>query len=155
MREDIFKEAVEYKDGALYWTKSVRFGINAGDRAGGVRQNGYRYVRYQNVQAAEHRIVWMLHHGEIPSHLVVDHINRDRADNRIENLRLLTNRENTSNWIRRPFPVGVQRRASGKFRAQAKSNGRNCYIGTFDTVEEAAKARESFLETAGTSPNRV
>jgi hypothetical protein len=80
-----------------------------------------------------------------PKGLQVDHINGDRLDNRRENLRVVTvsvnqfnrkhlNRNNRSG-VR---GVGYQ---DGKWRARINVNGEDHYLGRFDTVEEATKAR--------------
>lgn len=57
---------------------------------------GVRVVEYV------HRIVWMIHHGVIPSDKVIDHIDRDKLNNTIENLRLATPSENGLNKDKRP-----------------------------------------------------
>ena len=68
--------------------------------------NGKNYWRdkssgyYQNAQVKPHslhRQVWIYHNGEIPKGLVIDHIDRDRNNNQIENLRLVTHSENNKN----------------------------------------------------------
>jgi HNH endonuclease/AP2 domain len=58
---------------------------------------GYLKVGFMGDRYQLHRVVWFLHYGEDPGDMVVDHINRDRSDNRIENLRLLTQQQNTFN----------------------------------------------------------
>lgn len=57
--------------------------------------NGRRYTEYV------HRIVWMLHHGVIPEGKVIDHIDRDKLNNTIENLRLVSHSDNYKNSERR------------------------------------------------------
>jgi hypothetical protein len=67
----------------------------AGRRAGTLTSEGYRRVRLGRKNHPEHRLVWALHHGAFPGEGVhVDDINRIRDDNRIENLRAVTNAEN-------------------------------------------------------------
>lgn len=80
----------------------------------------------------------------VPGGRVVDHRNRDRTDNRRENLRIASPRENAANRGRRrnatePF-VGVRQVASGRWQARVGERGR--HLGIFDTAEAAAHARD-------------
>ena len=147
-KELIFKDVVRYEDGCLYWVKPIRLGMRGGTRAGTLAPSGYWLVGYQGIQAREHRIIWMLHHGEIPAGMQVDHINRDRSDNRIENLRLVTNRANSHNKEERKLPTNVMTRR-GRFRVQVRVNGPKKTVGTYDTLEEAIEARNEFHEAHG------
>ena len=149
-KELLFKDLVRYENGCLYWTQTEKFSnAKPGDRAGALQGDGYRSLQHHGINAKEHRIVWMLHHGKIPNGLVVDHINRDKVDNRIENLRLLTNRENASNWQKRDLPTGVYLRNSGKYFVHARANGSQHYVGTYDTIQQAVEARAAFLDAVG------
>ena len=119
-----------------------------GTRAGCLVDGAYRKVRIDGRSIQENRVVWVWHHGNIPEGLVVDHINRVKDDNRIENLRVLTNRENTSNWQQRDLPTGIRPPygRSKRFRAVAKKDGKRCHIGYFLTINEAVAAREAFIK---------
>ena len=55
---------------------------------------GYRHLRVGNTFKLAHRLIWEHVHGPIPAGMSIDHINGDRADNRISNLRLVTHQEN-------------------------------------------------------------
>lgn len=73
------------------------------------------------------------------SELQADHINRDRQDNRIENLRYVTCRENQQNRANNCNAVGVQKK-NQKWQARARIEGVEQYLGVFDTEIEASRA---------------
>lgn len=58
---------------------------------------GYQTVFYEGSQWAVHRLAWIYHNGEIPEGLEIDHINRIKSDNRLENIRLVSRHENLHN----------------------------------------------------------
>lgn len=82
---------------------------------------------------------------DAPKGMVVDHINGDRLDNRRANLRVCKHWQNLANneqAIGESGYRGVIKARSGRFTARLKRNGKNLYFGTFDTPEEAARARD-------------
>lgn len=121
-------------------------GAKAGDEAGGVcKTHGYRFIKVNGRKYRSHRLAWLLHYGEWPEHQI-DHINGDRADNRIENLRSVTNqqngqaahtpRKNVSSKYRGVYWYKSKR----KWRAQIETDGKRKHIGYFDSELEAARA---------------
>ena len=85
----------EYRDGALYWKSDVARNVKAGDRVGKNRKIGRSRVYYKNNIYSAHRIIFAMHHGYYPE--VVDHINNDGHDDRIENLRAADMKTNAQN----------------------------------------------------------
>lgn len=92
-----------------------------------------------------HRVIWCHVYGEWPEkNLVIDHINGDEKDNRIQNLRLVTHSENNKN-LSRPKSntsgvIGVHKKR-GKWIAQIKENYKIIFLGSFDSFEDAIAAR--------------
>lgn len=152
------KQMLEYNPdtGDLSWKeRPLEFFKNPGDRdrwntrmAGKVAlnyidNNGYKMGRIYDRPVKAHRVAWAIHHGEWPE-AHIDHINSDRADNRIENLRVVTRLENQRNQKRRrDNPSGhtgvyhIGKRWVAKIKSRYKTN----HLGTFDTKEEAIAAR--------------
>ena len=117
-----------------------RFGL--GKLAGTPTLDGYRQVRINGKLYREHRVVFMLHHGWVPTYL--DHINGVRDDNRVENLRPCTqtqNSYNTSGWGGHSFPKGVTwHKKARRYQAQISVAGRNKYLGQFKELQDAVAA---------------
>lgn len=148
------KELFEYDPitGTLLWwvTKSSRAVV--GSAAGSVNARGHVNVQVDRKMYAVHQVVYLLHHGVIPPE--IDHINQIKTDNRIENLRPCSSSQNKgnigplSNNTTGYRGVSINS-SSGKYHAQIKINGKQTYLGRFDTPEEAAltynnAAREYF-----------
>jgi len=99
-----------------------------------------------------HQLVAMAFLGHTPNGntLEVDHINENKSDNRLENLRILTTRENTSICsyaTKNGLPVGVNfRKNRGKFRSSIQINGKQTSLGSFTTSEEAGQVYQNKLK---------
>jgi len=94
MDVELLKTCVEYRDGGLYWTKNRLKGL-LGTRVGTLDRQGYRYFHFKGSRVKEHRAIFYLLNGTLPP--AVDHVNGDVSDNRIENLRPCSIRENARN----------------------------------------------------------
>ena len=147
--EAIIRSDFKYhSDGKLFYAVSRR-GIKLGGRAGTWGSNKYRHVRILNKSFSEHQIIWFIHTGEWSTRaLNIDHINGDKTDNRIENLRICSNSENQQNrhTHRKGSPIGVTKHSSGKWQAvrpiiwQGFDFGKRKYLGLFTLRSEAAAA---------------
>jgi hypothetical protein len=127
--------------GALTW-RVTRTNVKAGTVARNVSTHGYLTVRIDGRRYPVHRVAWLLFYGTAPVGQI-DHINGNRRDNRIANLRLAGPRDNAANSrIRRDNSTGfkgVSRRGC-RFIASIQSNGIQHHLGTFDTAMEASAA---------------
>ena len=124
-----------------YEPSSGRFFRLSGKEAGS--RDRYVRVRFRGIRYLAHRLAWYYVHGEDPGELQIDHINGDKHDNRIENLDLVTARENTRRHRRltpRDLPEGVYRTYYDKYMAQVKVNGRRKHLGVFTCPQQAHKA---------------
>lgn len=111
-------------------------------RTGSIDKEGYRRVRIAaGRQIQEHRLAWFIYYGRWPEkHL--DHINRDKQDNRIENLRECDDYLNAANQPKNKCKTSTSKykgvgRYKGKWRARIKHRGKRMELGVFKTEEEA------------------
>ena len=114
---------------------------------------GYRRGAVFGINFQAHRVAWAIFHGEWPKG-EIDHIDGDRSNNRISNLRDTSRAENGRNLRMRSSNtsgyVGVTKEHGCKsWRAQVVLNGQCFYVGAFPTPEEAAIARDSFERNHG------
>jgi hypothetical protein len=92
-----------------------------------------------------HRLAWFIYYGEMPPS-VVDHINGNRADNRISNLQLLSTRANVAKGYKANEGTSSQytgvswHKASNKWRAEIRINGKSKHLGIFNNQFLAACA---------------
>lgn len=119
LTQERFREQLEYckTTGKFYWLISTARRVKVGDIAGCLDKHGYVRIMIDGVSFPSHRLAWFYHYKVWPDK-VIDHINGNTADNRIENLRdvsMKTNAENSSKYKRTdpnlPTGVGVGRRS--------------------------------------------
>lgn len=130
--------------GLFAWRSCRRRGVIAGRAAGHVDSVGYVRIKLNQRLYPAHRLAWLLTYGVDPDSQI-DHVNGNRSDNRIENLRLASQRQNMFNIQHRIGPsgfVGVAQLPSGRWRAKINTEQGQKTIGTFDTAEAAARARD-------------
>ncbi len=105
---------------------------------------GYYRVGIGGKKLLRSHITFALAHGHFPT-MQVDHINRDRSDDRPENLREVTHAQNM--WNRTPkkrtLPMGVIQ-SGNKFQARVMINRKRHQIGSFATIAEAAAAYKQY-----------
>ena len=144
----LLKKYLEYRDGHLWWIKS-RPNVKVGQQFGTTGKHGYREGSLKKYRLKEHRLVWLYHNGKWP-HGHLDHINGDRSDNRIENLREVTPQQNQFN--KKSFGKTSQykgvcfSKTHKKWRAAYRFNKKEVRLGYFNTETEAAEAYRKATE---------
>lgn len=134
-------ERFTYVNGELYWKKVFSNRLKVGQLAGDRDGTGYRRIMMGKKHYKMHRLIWIMFNGDIPDGLVIDHIDQDRDNNKIENLRLATKSQNNLNTNRSGVTFD---RARKKWRAQSSINNTTVQLGRFDTEAEAIAEYESF-----------
>ena len=119
--------------------------------AGTKTATGYIHIRFGGKFYLAHRVAWKLVHGSWPN-LEIDHINGDKSDNRLHNLRVCTTGENRKNMPKRKNKtsqyVGV-RRSRNRWAVVVDSK----YRGVFKDESEAAAFARSIYAELGFHPN--
>lgn len=156
MTQEMLKQYFKYdKDtGKFYRIKKTGLKGNIGDDIKHITDSGYYLVQIKKKKYKAHHLAWLYVYGYLPERL--DHINGDRLDNRIDNLREVTNQENLKNSKR--FSTNTSgftgiSKYKDKWRAYIVVDGKQKHLGVFDDIEEAKQARLSANITYGYHQN--
>ena len=113
----------------------------------------YKITLYKNGKEKKfllHRLVYEAHNGEIPENLCIDHIDNDRQNNNITNLRLCNRSENQHNRkVSKNNKLGyknIRLTKQGYYRITIEKNNKVVYDKTFKTLEEAIINRDIQLK---------
>ena len=129
-----------YKDGNLYWKIAKSNAIKIGSEAGNITSKGYRNIQVNKKIYGAHRLVFLMHNGYLPNQ--IDHIDGNKLNNNIDNLREATNAENRQNMgIRSDNKSGFigvyYAKWANAWRAEIRVNGNRRKLGYFDAPEKA------------------
>jgi hypothetical protein len=118
----------------------------AGKACGNLSEEQYLIIGISGVVYKAHRLAWLYVHGYMPTEWL-DHINRNRSDNRICNLRIASPALNAQNAsIRKDNKSGVQgvswHKATKKWVVQISKQGKTTHVGLFESIKDAVAARE-------------
>ena len=135
----------DLETGVFHWKKNPPFKKVVGRPAGRVTNHGYVQVKFNRRMYSAHRLAWYFVFGKWPDGMI-DHINGEKLDNRISNLRIVSNRQNQQNQrVHRDGRLpGTRQRANGRWEARVS----NVYLGMFNTPEEAHLAYHQYTTTA-------
>ncbi|ATE85540.1 HNH endonuclease [Salmonella phage St161] len=151
----IWHELFEYLDGKLYWKNPTGYRAKIGAEAGTQHPDGYRVVMVNRKRTPRHRIIWEMFNGEIPEGFEVDHIKElwktgGIADDHIENLQLVTARQNSLkgaiNTVFAHNTSGVTGvgwdAARSRWRVHIKVHQQQLFLGRFNNLIDAVAARK-------------
>jgi hypothetical protein len=145
------RSEVDYDPETGVFTRiTERGGCAVGSVAGWRGKKGYQHLNVLGRKYAAHRLAWLHVYGEWPTG-ALDHINRDKTDNRISNLRIATPAENQRNiGVRKSNTSGVVGvywfARTGKWMAAVFLGGKNIHLGYFENKDDAIAARQKAAE---------
>lgn len=143
------KQVLHYdkSSGTFTWIASTAHRIKIGDTAGyRSSSDKYIYIRIYTKSYPAHRLAWLYVYGSFPID-EIDHINHNKSDNSIHNLREVTHQGNMrnrsiSNNNTSGYNGVTWAKERSKWRAQIKVNGKTINLGYFQNIEDAVKCRK-------------
>ena len=147
LTQNILKELLNYdpQSGIFTWVVSPRNNVPLGSIAGSIDKKGYIRILCKKQTYLAHRLAWFYVYGKWPTK-ELDHINKNPSDNRIENLRDVTRKQNMENKklykTNKSGHSGVTWHSRDKkWNVRIGHYGKRISIGYFDNLEDAIKAR--------------
>lgn len=141
--QEYLHERFTYLDGELYWKVVFSNRLKVGQLAGDIDGTGYRRIMLGKKHYKMHRLIWIMFHGDIPESAYIDHIDQNRSNNKIENLRAVSKSQNNLNTGRKGVSFDSAR---NKWRAQTSIDNKTVALGRYDTEQEAIDAYDKFKE---------
>ncbi len=142
-------DLLEYQPltGQFRWKKCPQNRWSGNEFAGSKTKDGYQIICIKGKKYLSHRLAWFWVYGSWPEGQI-DHINHDRLDNRIENLRVVTLQENRKNQrlskANTSGQIGVHWATRDKrWRAAIQVKGKMMGLGDYKTFKEAVEARKA------------
>jgi hypothetical protein len=133
MNQELLKQLFDYKDGNLFWKKNKKQITN-------IEPIGYVRVCLNKKQYKAHRVIFLMHHGYLPEY--IDHIDGNKLNNKIENLRPATRQQNGQNSVMRKNNKSGAKgvcwsKPTNKWRVQINVNKEKKYFGVYKDLELA------------------
>lgn len=146
---DVVSELIGYDpiSGTFFRKKTLSPNTRDGDPTF-IDKQGYAWIYVGGSKHKAHHLAWLLTYGVWPQ-MDIDHINGERSDNRISNLRLATNQQNCANAkvsVLNTSGHKAVRKRNGKWQVRIGAGGR-IHVGAFETLEEAILERDKALSS--------
>ena len=147
LSQDLLHEIFKYRDGKLFWKKTPIRSDVIGKETSCISQTGYKTVKIGKKQYLVHRLIYLMFYGNLPK--TIDHIDNDRLNNKIENLRSAIGSENSYNQKKRINNttgikgVGFNPKCN-KFFARCQVNKKQNWLGFFPNLQLAENAVKAF-----------
>lgn len=144
-----FEKFFRYENGYLFWKNNPRNRKIIGKKAGTRTEYGYLKIALHGKMHFASRVIWIIHHGEIPRGMFIDHIDGNKINNKIENLRLANRSNNMANskkLYRGKIPSSKYKGVRPyfrKFKSAIRVNKKHIYLGSFVSEKQAAIAYDN------------
>ena len=142
------KEVFNYDGSDLIWKESKGLAVK-GKIAGTLNSRGYRHIRLNMQFYQAHRLIWIWNHGFLNDDHLIDHIDGNRLNNSIDNLRTCSSSENSCNRnVSNRNQVGTKNiytTKSGLYCVECRLYGKQHRTCKFKTVGEAIAVRDVFV----------
>lgn len=137
----------DFCTGNLYWRVDRGPNKVKGNIAGSLNKSGYIRIKINDSSYSAHRIIWLYVYGKLNENLQIDHKDGNRSNNKLDNLREVTQSINQQNQRRHKIGksgyLGVYYMPTkNKYKAEINQNGKRIYLGLYSTIEEAILFRK-------------